>query len=84
MKRELAVWAHPLGGESPAGHEHHAEEASQKADTSAGDDEAPEGGGGPPALAPLAIAGLSLLGMLACARRFQAATLEPRDPSISN
>ena len=32
---------------------------------------AEEGPGGPPALAPLSLSGLGMLGMLACARRFQ-------------
>jgi hypothetical protein len=76
LKRELAVWAHPLGGESPTGHEGHAEGARSAADTAAGDD-VMEGSGGPPALAPLMIAGLGLLGMLACARRFQPETVVP-------
>jgi len=63
LGRELAAWARPIG--PPAGEE------SQESGAQPAHEDAPEDEGGPPALAPLAIAGLGLLGMLACARRFQ-------------
>jgi hypothetical protein len=87
LENELAAWARPIGlpevegrhqeaTAGPArgdrsGHEPRAAEESRGTDPHRGEEAAHDDEGGPPALAPLAIAGLGLLGMLACARRFQ-------------
>jgi hypothetical protein len=64
LERELAVWAPPArqteDKQSPGANPLQGDAADKQAQ-----------GSEPPALAPLAIAGLGLLGMFACARRFQ-------------
>jgi hypothetical protein len=87
LERELSAWARPIGPSGaegrrqeatsgPAeggrsGREPRAAEEGRGAGPHQGHDEGHKAGGEPPALAPLAIAGLGLLRLLACARRFQ-------------
>jgi hypothetical protein len=76
VERTLAAWSQPVENEHEHDeHEHdeHGEEAGHESahDENHHDEPALEE---PPVLAPLAFFGLGLLGMLACAGRFQPAT----------
>ena len=72
--RELRAWTQPVGpgprheaaDVGDAAGEHHPSDGGHEAGAHHG-----HGADGPPALAPLAFVGLGLLGMLACADRFQ-------------
>src|SRR5262249_10563760 len=64
VEQALAAWEKPVGGSS--GGEKASESGAEGEHASA-----------PPTLAPLAFAGLGMLGMLACSRRLQPGSSEP-------
>ena len=72
LGRELSAWTMPI----PSGDEGDKSGGGQSSDQkkSGGDPKGgghPQGGGHPPVMAPLSFLGLGVLGMLACAGRFQ-------------